>query len=66
MDELAFLWLQIDAYKKSEELYWKILELCKNVFGEYHSETALYYEDLAYVYGCQGDYKKGKRCIREV
>ncbi len=64
MDELAFLWLQIDAYKKSEELYWKILELCKNVFGEYHSETALYYEDLAYVYGCQGDYKKGKKMYK--
>lgn len=64
MDELAFVWLQIDAYKKSEELYCKILELCKNVFGEYHSETALYYEDLAYVYGCQEDYKKGEKMYK--
>lgn len=64
IDELAFLWLQLDVYDKAEKLYMRNLELSKDIYGENHLDTAVYYKNLAYVYGCQGNYEKGKELYK--
>lgn len=52
------------VFKKAEQLYHRILEINKNIFGMDTPETADSYDDLAEVLSKQGKYKKAEELYR--
>lgn len=61
---LASLCEYVAEYKRAEELFQKGLQICGNVFGWNHPNTAAFYNNLAYVYFKQGKYEKAEELYR--
>ncbi|MEH2957840.1 tetratricopeptide repeat protein, partial [Candidatus Merdisoma sp. JLR.KK006] len=57
---IAYLLYRVAEYKKAEALYEKSLQIRKKVLGEEHPDTATVYNNLALLYGKQGEYRKAK------
>lgn len=66
ISELAFLLQDVGEYKRAEELYEMCLQICEEMLGEQHPNTASTYNNLAYIYRKQGENEKQKNYTEKV
>lgn len=58
LDQMATLSSELNQYQKALEYYENALQICEEVFGENHIETAVIYSNLGSLFQSMGKYDK--------